>query len=61
MIVRADGCYEYHMNHQDVMDAQNAATRPTLEVIIIIVIIITSFIVIIIIVALLQVLSWEYL
>ncbi|XP_045165458.2 uncharacterized protein LOC123529267 isoform X2 [Mercenaria mercenaria] len=31
MIVRSDGCYEYHMDHQDVLDSQNDATRPTLE------------------------------
>merc|ERR1712179_529093 len=31
MIVKDDGCYEYAMNHQDVMDAQNDATRATLE------------------------------
>ena len=32
MIVRSDGCYEYHMTHQDVMDSQNDATRAVLEV-----------------------------
>ena len=31
MIVMDDGCYEYHLNHQDEMDAENDMTRPTLE------------------------------
>jgi len=31
MIVMDEGCYEYHLNHQDEMDAENDMTRPTLE------------------------------
>ncbi|XP_060579538.1 uncharacterized protein LOC132736428 [Ruditapes philippinarum] len=31
MIVRADGCYEYHMNHQDTVDAKDDTARPVLE------------------------------
>ena len=31
MIVMDEGCYEYHLNHQDEMDAGNDMTRPTLE------------------------------
>lgn len=32
MIVRADGCYEYHLNHEDEQDAMNDDTRAILEV-----------------------------
>jgi hypothetical protein len=32
MIVRTDGCYEYHMNHQDTVDAKDDTARPILEV-----------------------------
>lgn len=32
MIVRADGCYEYHLNHADVLASQDDTLRPALEV-----------------------------
>lgn len=32
MIVRADGCYEYHLNHADVLALDNDATKAALEV-----------------------------
>ncbi|KAL4227775.1 hypothetical protein ACF0H5_013211 [Mactra antiquata] len=31
MIVRADGCYEYHLDHQDMLDMADDAARPVLE------------------------------
>jgi len=32
MIVLEDGCYEYHMNHQDVLDAEDTVGKEKLEV-----------------------------
>lgn len=32
MIVRADGCYEYHLNHDDFLASQDDTQRPALEV-----------------------------
>merc|ERR1712179_134828 len=31
MVVRPDGCFELHLNHQDMQNAQNPATQPDLE------------------------------
>ncbi|XP_052762036.1 uncharacterized protein LOC128204678 [Mya arenaria] len=31
MIVMSDGCYEYHLNHQDMEDQKNDATKAILE------------------------------
>lgn len=32
MIVRDDGCYEYHLNHEDFLASQDDTQRPVLEV-----------------------------
>lgn len=32
MIVRADGCYEYHLNHGDMLALNSDSTKATLEV-----------------------------
>merc|ERR1712179_35239 len=31
IIVRTDGCYEYHMNHQEILQADDANLRKLLE------------------------------
>ncbi|KAJ8310345.1 hypothetical protein KUTeg_012210 [Tegillarca granosa] len=31
IIVRTDGCYEYHMAHQDMLMYEDQSQRPTLE------------------------------